>query len=156
MKIGFIGLGRMGFPMVQRLMSKGHAVVAFNRSPDRVDGIKRHGAIGTYSVDELLGKLTGQKIVWVMLPAGEATDAMIKELLKKLDKNDIIIDGANDFYEHAEKHAAWCAKKKVHFFDIGVSGGVWGLQNGYTLLVGGPAGEFKTIEPLCISLAPAG
>ncbi len=156
MKLGFIGLGRMGFPMVERLLLHKHTVVAYNRSPEKVDEIARKGALPAYSVQELIGKLDQKKIVWLMLPAGEATDEIIKEVLPLLQKGDILIDGANDFYENAEKHDAWCKKQGVYFFDCGVSGGVWGLQNGYTLMIGGPQEQFKFIEPFCKSLAPKG
>jgi 6-phosphogluconate dehydrogenase len=154
MKIGFIGLGRMGFHMVERLLKHNVQVVAYNRSPDKVDEIKKKGAIGAYSVEELLSKLPGRKIVWLMLPAGSATDEMMNRVLSLTNRNDIVIDGANDFFQRAQMHDKWCRKKGVHFFDIGVSGGVWGLKNGYTLMVGGPKPQFKTIEPLCKALAP--
>lgn len=154
MKIGFIGLGRMGYHMVERLLKHKHSVVAYNRSQDKVKSIAAKGAEPASSVEELVNKLSKRKIVWLMLPAGKPTDNMIKKVLPLLSKGDILIDGANDFYQNAEKHAKWCHKHKVHFFDCGVSGGVWGLQNGYTLMVGGPKKEFKIIEPFCKSLAP--
>src|SRR3989338_968842 len=156
MKLGLIGLGRMGYHMAERLLLHKHMVVAYNRSPEKVDEIAKKGALPAYSIPELLPKLDKKKIVWLMLPAGEPTDEMIKELLPLLKKGDIIIDGANDFYENAEKHDSWCKKYGVHFFDCGVSGGIWGLQNGYTLMIGGPKEEFSAIEPFCKSLAPKG
>jgi len=124
MRIGFIGLGRMGFPMVQRLLQHKIEVVAYNRSQDKVTEIKKYGAVPSKDIDELISKLTNKKIIWIMLPAGEVTDKTIKELLPKLKKDDILIDGANDFYKNAEKHAEWCKSYGVHFFDCGVSGGV--------------------------------
>jgi 6-phosphogluconate dehydrogenase len=154
MIIGFIGLGRMGFPMTERMIKNGIQVVAYNRSPEKVDLIKKKGAIPAYSIEEMLSKLPLRKIIWLMLPAGKPTDDMIKEIMPKLSKGDIIIDGANDFYGNAERHDAMCKKKGVHFFDIGVSGGIWGLKNGYTLMIGGNKTQFKTIEPLCKALAP--
>jgi len=153
MKIGFIGLGRMGFSMVERLLKHKVQVIAHNRSLDKVKQISKKGAIPAYSVDELIQKLPGKKIIWLMLPAGKVTDINIKLLLKKLKKGDIIIDGANDFYKNAEKHKKWCDRKGIHFFDCGVSGGVWGLKNGYTLMVGGPKNQFKKIEPICKALS---
>ncbi|PIN81662.1 6-phosphogluconate dehydrogenase [Candidatus Woesearchaeota archaeon CG10_big_fil_rev_8_21_14_0_10_32_9] len=155
MRMGFIGLGRMGFPMTQRLLQHKIEVVAYNRSQDKVAEIENYGAMPSKDIDELIAKLPDQKIIWIMLPAGEVTDNTIKELLPKLKKEDIIIDGANDFYENAEKHAEWCKKYDVHFFDCGVSGGVLGLENGYTLMIGGPEIVFEKIEPLCKALAPA-
>lgn len=154
MRIGFIGLGRMGYPMVQRLLKHKIEVVAYNRTQEKVKELEKEGVIASNSVDDLISKLPEKKIVWIMLPAGEVTDNMIKEVMPKLKEGDIIVDGANDFYENAEKHAKWCEEKKINFFDCGVSGGIWGLQNGYTLMVGGPENEFKTIEPLCKALAP--
>ncbi|OGY51640.1 MAG: hypothetical protein A3J59_04975 [Candidatus Buchananbacteria bacterium RIFCSPHIGHO2_02_FULL_56_16] len=155
-KIGFYGLGRMGYGMVSRLLSRKVAVVAFNRGQDKVKQISRQGAIPVASLEELVGKLGQKKIIWLMLPSGKPTDAAIKKLLPLLRRGDIIIDGANDFYQNAEMHAKLCAKKGVYFFDVGVSGGVWGLKNGYTLMVGGPKSQFKFIEPFCQALAPKG
>src|SRR3989338_8867971 len=155
MKLGFIGLGRMGFHMVERLLKHKIEVVAYNRSPEKVKEIAKKVAIPAFSIEELLSKLSGngKKIVWIMLPAGEATDEMIKKLLPLLSKGDIIVDGANDFYENAEKHDKWCKKHEIYFFDCGVSGGIWGLKNGYTLMVGGSKEHFKAIEPFCKALA---
>lgn len=154
MKIGFIGLGRMGSGMVERLLKNGHEVIVWNRSPNKTKEIAKKGATPSYDLDEFLSKLDGQKIVWLMLPAGSTTNDMIKILLKKLKKGDILIDGANDFYKNAEKHDKLCRKKGVHFFDIGVSGGTHGLENGYTLMIGGEENVFSKIEPFCKSLAP--
>ena len=154
MKIGFIGLGRMGFHMVERLLKHKHKVVAYNRSSNKVHQIARKGAIPAFSIEEMVNKLGGKRIIWIMLPAGKVTDMMIKKLLPLLNKGDIIIDGANDFYKNAEKHDKWCRKYGIHFFDCGVSGGVWGLKNGYTLMIGGPKIQFKHIQPICRALAP--
>jgi|TARA_B100001964_G_scaffold223674_2_gene269804 6-phosphogluconate dehydrogenase len=156
MKLGFIGLGRMGFHMVERLLKHNLKVVAYNRSPEKTRQISKKGAIPASSVEELVSKLSGRKIVWVMLPAGKVTDAMIKKVLPLLNKGDILVDGANDFYENAEKHNKWCKRYGVHFFDCGVSGGVWGLKNGYTLMVGGPKNQFKHIEPFVKALSAKG
>ena len=144
----------MGFGMSERLLKSNFKIVGFNRSPERTKMLEKKGGIPAYSVEELLEKLPKKKIVWLMLPAGKPTDDTIKKLIKLLNKGDIIIDGANDFYKNAEKHSKLCNKKGIHFFDCGVSGGVWGLKNGYTLMVGGPKSQFKYIEPLCKSLAP--
>jgi 6-phosphogluconate dehydrogenase len=154
MRLGFIGLGRMGFHMVERLLKHKHKVIAYNRSPDKTKKIAKKGAVPAFSVEELVSKLGKKKIIWIMLPAGKPTDVMIKKLLPLLNKGDIIIDGANDFYKNAEKHNKWCKKYGINFFDCGVSGGIWGLKNGYTLMVGGPKGQFRNIEPFLKSLAP--
>jgi len=152
--IAFIGLGRMGFGMSERLLKNKHKVVAYNRSPDKTKKLAKKGANPTFSYEELLKKLPKKKIVWLMLPAGKPTDKAIKDLIKIMNKGDIIIDGANDFYKNAERHGKLCKPKGIHFFDCGVSGGVHGLKNGYTLMIGGPKKEFKNIEPFCKSLAP--
>ena len=154
MKIGFIGLGRMGSGMVERLLKNKIKVVAFNRSPDKVREIIRKGAEGAFSLSELTNKLGERKIIWMMLPAGSPTDEMIKAILPLLSKEDIIINGANDFYENSKKYEKWCGRFDVHFFDCGVSNGIEGLQNGYTLMFGGPKSEFKSIEIFCRALAP--
>lgn len=154
MRIGFIGLGRMGFPMCERLLKHGIEVVAYNRSVDKTKELSKKGAIKAESFKELVDRLPKRKIIWIMLPAGKITDDAIKELLPMLRKDDILIDGANDFYQNAEKHSRLSETYGVNFFDIGVSGGIWGLKNGYTLMIGGPEKHFKTIEPLCKALAP--
>src|SRR3989344_1619030 len=154
MALGFIGLGRMGFSMVERLLLHQIPVVTYNRTADKVDEIAKKGAVPAYTVDELISKSGKNKIIWLMLPAGQVTDEMIKEILPKLNKGDIIVDGANDFYGNAEKHDQLCKEYGVHFFDCGVSGGIWGLKNGYTLMIGGPKDQFKQIEPYCKALAP--
>jgi len=156
MKLGFIGLGRMGFHMVERLLKHKLKVVAYNRNPEKVTKIARKGAIAAYSVEELVKKLPGKKIVWLMLPAGKATDHIMKKVLPLLNKGDIIVDGANDFYKNAEKHDKWCKKKGIYFFDCGVSGGIWGLKNGYTIMVGGPKNQFKYVEPFVKALSAKG
>jgi 6-phosphogluconate dehydrogenase len=156
MKIGFIGLGRMGAGMVERMLGHGIEVVAYNRTAAKADLIAKKGAVPAYSLGELVSKLPSRKIVWVMLPAGKPTDDMIGNVLGLLKPGDIIIDGANDFYGNAERYSRLCSSRKVRFFDAGVSGGIWGLRNGFTIMVGGPKGDFKAIEPLCRALAPKG
>jgi 6-phosphogluconate dehydrogenase len=154
MKIGFIGLGRMGYSMCERMLLHNIEIVAYNRTEEKTEELSKKGAIKATSIKELVKKLPKTKIIWIMLPAGVVTDETIKELLPLLKKDDIIIDGANDFYENAEKHSILCSKYGINFFDIGVSGGLWGLKNGYTLMVGGKKEIFKDIEPLCKALAP--
>ena len=153
-KIGMIGLGRMGFGMAKRLHQNGKEVVGWNRSKEKVDALKAEGVAVAYEIDELLSKLDDRKVVWLMLPAGQITDDMITQLLPKLKENDIIINGANSFYKNAERQSALCKEKGIVFFDCGVSGGVWGLENGYTLMAGGPKEHFAHIEPFCKALAP--
>ena len=147
----------MGAGMVERMVKAKHSVVVFNRSQDKVRLAVRRGAVGAASVDELVAKLKGsRRIIWVMLPAGKITEQYLQQLIPRLRKGDIVIDGANDFYGNAQRHAPWFKKKGIHFFDVGVSGGVHGLKNGYTLMIGGPKAQFKNIEPFCKALAPKG
>lgn len=149
-----IGLGRMGSSMSERLIKNNIKVIAYNRSPTKTKQLAKKGATPTFGIKELVEKLgKGKRIIWIMLPAGKPTDDTIKKLLTLLDKGDIIIDGANDFYQNAEKHFKLCKKQGIHFFDCGVSGGIWGLKNGYTLMIGGPKSQFKYIEPFCKALS---
>ena len=156
MKVGFIGLGRMGFHMVERLLRHKISVVAYNRSPEKTRKIAKKGAVPAFSLEELVDKLQGKRVVWLMLPAGRTTDNMMRKVLRLLNKGDIIVDGANDFYKNAERHDRWCKRRGVYFFDCGVSGGVWGLKNGYTLMIGGPKNQFRHIEPFCMALSAKG
>jgi len=155
-EVGMIGIGRMGFGMSQRLLRNKIRVVGYDRSKENVDAIKMKGAIPAYSIEELVSKLKSKKkIVWLMLPAGKITTDMIKKVLPLLNSEDIIVDGANDFYKNAGKNAKLCKSYKVNFFDCGVSGGIHGLEKGYPLMIGGSKKEFKNIEPLCKALAPS-
>ncbi|HLD42821.1 MAG TPA: NADP-dependent phosphogluconate dehydrogenase [Candidatus Nanoarchaeia archaeon] len=154
MKIGLIGLGKMGFPMADRLLRSGIKVVAYNRSSEKVKRIAKKGAIPAYSIEELVKKLPRPRIVWLMLPGGQPTDEMVSKLGKRLSEGDVIINGANDFYKYAQRHAKQLARRSIHYFDCGVSGGIWGNKNGFTLMVGGPKQVFRKIEPALKALAP--
>jgi 6-phosphogluconate dehydrogenase len=154
MRIGFIGLGRMGANMVRRLVRDGHEVVAYNRTPEKTTEIAGEGAIGSFSIAELVGKLQKPRAVWVMVPAGDATEAQIRELLEHLEPGDTIVDGGNtNFHDDVRRHKE-LADKGVRYVDAGVSGGVWGLQVGYCLMVGGEPDAVTPLEPIFHSLAP--
>lgn len=154
-EVGMIGLGRMGMGMSERLLKSNIRVVGYNRDLKEVNKLKKKRGIGAHSIEELVNNLKSKKkVVWLMLPAGKVSDDMIKQLIPLLNKGDIIVNGANSFYENAEKNDKWCKKKGINFFDAGVSGGVHGLKRGYALMLGGPKKEFKHIEPLCKALAP--
>jgi 6-phosphogluconate dehydrogenase len=154
MRIGFIGLGRMGGNMVRRLLRDGHEVVAYNRSPEKTQEIVTEGAEGAYSIAELVGKLAAPRAVWVMVPAGDATEAQIAELMEHLEPGDTVIDGGNtNFHDDVRRHADLAAKG-VRYVDAGTSGGVWGLANGYCLMVGGDRDAVEPLEPVFRTLAP--
>jgi 6-phosphogluconate dehydrogenase len=155
MRIGFIGLGRMGANMVRRLVRDGHEVVAFNRTPEKTQEIMTEGAEGAFSLAELVGKLAAPRAVWVMVPAGDATEAMIAELMGLLAPGDTIVDGGNtNFHDDVRRHAM-VAGKGLKYVDAGTSGGVWGLQVGYCMMVGGDLDAVAPLEPVFRSLAPA-
>ncbi len=157
MRIGFIGLGRMGANMVRRLVRDGHEIVAYNRTAEKTTEIAAEGAgvIPAYSIAELVGKLEKPRAVWLMVPAGDATEAQIAELLEHLEPGDTIIDGGNtNFHDDVRRHAT-LATKGINYVDAGTSGGIWGLQIGYCLMVGGDEAAVKPLEPVFLSLAPA-
>ena len=156
MRIGFIGLGRMGANMVRRLLRDGHEVVAYNRTPEKTTEIVGEGAVGSFSIAELVGALEKPRAVWVMVPAGDATEAQIAELLQHLEPGDTIIDGGNtNFHDDVRRHAA-LKEKGIGYVDAGTSGGIWGLQVGYCLMVGGDDEFVKPLEPIFKTLAPPG
>ncbi len=149
MKLGFIGLGRMGFNMVLNLHDKSIDVVAYNRSPEPLNKIKKHSIEVAFSIEELINKLPKQKIIWIMVTAGKPVDLLIEELLSYLKENDIIIDGGNSFYKDSIRRYKFLRKKKIHFLDIGTSGGLAGARYGACLTIGGDKKIFKNIEPVC-------
>ncbi|HEU5376508.1 MAG TPA: decarboxylating 6-phosphogluconate dehydrogenase [Ktedonobacteraceae bacterium] len=154
MDIGFIGLGRMGANMVRRLLRDKHRVVAWNRTAAKTDEIVSEGAEGAYSIPELVEKLPTPRIIWVMVPSGQATDDMINEVAPLLAKGDIIIDGGNSNYKDSIRHGQELSAKGFQFMDAGTSGGIWGLKVGYCLMVGGEKATFEHVEPLLKTLAP--
>jgi len=154
MKIGIVGLGRMGGNIARRLMRAGHEVVVYDRAPETVKELAGDGAIGVSSLDDMKAKLDGQAIFWVMLPAGGPTDGTIETLSGMCAKGDIIIDGGNTFYKDDIKRAKHLAEKGIHYVDVGTSGGVWGLERGYCMMVGGEADVVKTLDPILEALAP--
>jgi 6-phosphogluconate dehydrogenase len=154
MELGFIGLGRMGMNMVIRLVRGGHRVIVYNRSPEKVRDAEGHGAVGTTSIADLVGRLAPPRSVWVMVPAGTVTQEMIDTVVRHLDRGDIVIDGGNSNFHDDARRAEALAPLGLHYVDVGTSGGVWGLQVGYCLMVGGEEAIFRHLEPLFRTLAP--
>jgi 6-phosphogluconate dehydrogenase len=154
MRIGFIGLGRMGGNMTRRLLRDGHEVVAYNRTPEKTKEIATEGAEPSFEIKELVSKLEAPRFVWIMVPAGDATEAQIRELMADLSPGDTIIDGGNtNFHDDVRRHAM-LAEKGLKYVDAGVSGGIWGLANGFCLMVGGDPDAVAPLEPIFKSLAP--
>lgn len=154
MDLGMVGLGRMGANMTTRLIRGGHAVVAFDRSADAVQASVRDGARSATSLENLLSQLPKPRIVWIMVPSGPPTENTIDALLRTMDSGDIIIDGGNSKYTDGIARAERAKSKGVAFIDAGTSGGVWGLENGYCLMVGGEAASVHLCEPIFRTLAP--
>jgi 6-phosphogluconate dehydrogenase len=154
MKLAMIGLGRMGGSMVRRLMRGGHECVVFDRNHETVRALAHAGAIGAASLAEVVAKLEAPRIVWIMLPAGEVTSAAVNELAGLLSPGDIVIDGGNSFWKDGLVRARTLGEKGVHYLDVGVSGGVWGLERGYCLMIGGPRDIAENLDPIFATLAP--
>jgi len=155
MKVGFVGLGKMGFNMATRLARDGHTVVATTRDPAKVAGVAREpNVIGAASVEELVRLLEPPRAVWVIVTAGEATETTIKRLAELLEPGDCIVDAGNTNFRDSIRHARELAERGLEFIDEGTSGGVWGLQNGYCLMLGGERRTFERLEPAFKSLAP--
>jgi 6-phosphogluconate dehydrogenase len=151
-----IGLGRMGANMTTRLIRGGHQVVAYDHDPAAVKRSIGDGATGASSLAEFIGKLAAPRAVWIMVPSGDPTDSTIGELLGLLQPGDVIIDGGNSRWTDSKQRYLRCKDKGVAFVDAGTSGGVWGLENGYCLMVGGDADAVKRVEPIFLTLAPPG
>lgn len=149
MKIGYIGLGRMGKNMVLHLLEQGEEIVAWNRSPEPVTEVVAVGAIGAESIDDLISKLKTPRVIWVMVTAGEITDEILSQLAEKLTEGDLVIDGGNSFYTDTQKRAKMLSEKGIHFMDIGTSGGPNGARVGACLMIGGNLEDFKRVEEIC-------
>lgn len=155
MKLGMIGLGRMGANMAQRLMQGGHQLVGFDPKPEARKSLQDKGAEAADSLAALVGKLSAPRIVWMMVPAGEITDATLNNLLPLLAAGDIVIDGGNSNYKDTLRRAGTVAAKKIGYVDCGTSGGVWGLAEGYSMMIGGDENTVEQLRPIFETLAPA-
>ena len=136
-QLGMVGLGRMGANLVRRLMRDGHQCVVYNRTPEPIQQLASEGAVGTHSLDEFVSALTKPRSAWVMVPAGEATAQVINDLAARMEPGDIIIDGGNSYYRDDIERSKKLAERGIQSVDCGTSGGVWGLDRGYCLMIGG-------------------
>lgn len=153
MQLGMIGLGRMGANMVQRLLRAGHECVVYDRNAEAVQALEAHGAFGTTSLDGFLASLDKPRAIWLMVPAA-VVDRVIDDLAPQLEAGDILIDGGNSYYRDDITRAAQLGARGIHYLDVGTSGGVWGLERGYCLMIGGETETVAHLEPLFAALAP--
>jgi len=153
MQLGMIGLGRMGANIVRRIMRDGHTAVAFDTNPDTVAQLAGEGAVGADSLADFVQKLEKPRVAWVMIPAG-ITDRVVQQVADLMEEGDIIINGGNSNYREDYDRAAALAERGIHYLDVGTSGGVWGLERGYCLMIGGNTEAYEHCEPLFASIAP--
>ena len=154
MQIGMIGLGRMGANMARRLTKGGHQCVAFDRNRETVDALAREGPTAAYSLEEVVEKLSAPRAVWIMLPSGAPTEETVAALSKLLQPGDAIIDGGNSFYKDDVRRSDMLKPSGIHYLDAGTSGGVWGLERGYCLMIGGDQSSAQRLDPIFATLAP--
>lgn len=152
MKIGFIGLGKMGGNMVERLLNAGHEIVAYAQTSESVKKVQTKGAIGADSLRDIVNKLESPRVVWLMVPVGEV-EKIIDKINLFLEQGDILIDGGNSFYKDSVRRAEELKKKGIYFLDAGTSGGIWGLKAGYCMMIGGDKGIFEKLEPMFKTLS---
>ncbi|MDH3308251.1 MAG: decarboxylating 6-phosphogluconate dehydrogenase [Acidimicrobiia bacterium] len=155
MQLGMIGLGKMGANMSERLIRQGHRVVGFDLNPDSVARVVAAGALGAASLDDLVAKLEAPRAIWMMVPHGAPVDSTIEALRPLLDPGDIIIDGGNSLYKETIRRFGECSAAGIHLVDVGTSGGIWGLEEGYSMMVGGDAEPVARLTPILEALAPA-
>ncbi len=153
MQLGVIGLGRMGGNIVRRLARRGHQCIVFDRDPAAIDALAQDSR-GASSLDDLVGKLEAPRVLWLMLPAGETTERAVMQLAERLSPDDVIIDGGNSFYKDDIRRAALLRHKGIHYVDVGTSGGVWGLERGYCMMIGGDKEVVDRLDPIFAALAP--
>jgi 6-phosphogluconate dehydrogenase len=154
MEVAMVGLGRMGMNMARRLLGGGHSVVVYNRTMDKTLQMEKEGAAGTTSLEDLIIRLMPPRIMWMMLPAGGIVDEHVEILSSLLSPGDILIDGGNSYYRDDLRRAERLKPNGIHYMDVGVSGGIWGLREGYCLMAGGDEADFNYVKPLLQTLAP--
>src|SRR5689334_1101644 len=154
MQLGMVGLGRMGANMVRRLMRGGHDCVVTDLNPANVAALEKEGAKGAASLGELVKKLAKPRAVWIMVPAGGPTEKTVEQLSQLLESGDTIIDGGNSYFKDDVRRSTALEPKGIHYIDVGTSGGVWGLDRGYCMMIGGPQQAFDRLDPIFKTLAP--
>lgn len=154
MELGMIGLGRMGANMARRLLKGGHSVTVYDADRQRVKAMTKESAKGAYSLKELVEKLAKPRVLWMMVPAGEPTESVLEELLPHLSSGDIVVDGGNTYYKDDLRRAKQLDDRKIHYVDVGTSGGIWGLERGYCMMVGGDNEVVAHLRPIFETLAP--
>jgi 6-phosphogluconate dehydrogenase len=154
MQLGMIGLGRMGANMVRRLMRGGHECVVWDVNAGNIAQLAEEGAVGAASLDEFIGKLSKPRAVWIMVPAGDATEKTVNDLAGRLDAGDIIIDGGNSYFKDDVRRSKVLKERDINYVDVGTSGGVWGFERGYCMMIGGPQAIAEHLHPIFKTLAP--
>jgi 6-phosphogluconate dehydrogenase len=154
MQLGMIGLGRMGGNIVRRLMKQGHTAVVYDKDPKAVAALAAEGADGATTLDDFVAKLTAPRTAWVMLPAGRVTEAAIDTLASLMQADDVVIDGGNAFWQDDVRRGKALKDRGIHYLDVGTSGGVWGLERGYCMMIGGDKAVVERLDPIFASLAP--
>ncbi|HJX85482.1 MAG TPA: NAD(P)-binding domain-containing protein, partial [Candidatus Angelobacter sp.] len=154
MQLGMVGLGRMGSNMVRRLLRGGHQCVVTDLNPKNVDELSKEGAAGSSSLDDFAAQLTKPRAAWIMVPAGDPTEQTVTALAQRFEAGDTIIDGGNSYYKDDVRRSQKLKDRGVHYIDVGTSGGVWGLERGYCMMIGGPKEAVQRLDPIFKTLAP--
>jgi 6-phosphogluconate dehydrogenase len=154
MELGMIGLGRMGANMTERLLRGGHKLITYDRNPEAIQRCVDQGALGARSLADFVKQLSLPRVIWLMVPSGDPVDLTIEQLIPSLSKEDIIVDGGNSHYKDSIRRAEKLKQLGIHFVDAGTSGGIWGLQEGYCLMIGGEKATIEQLEPIFKTLAP--
>ncbi|MEY2412421.1 MAG: 6-phosphogluconate dehydrogenase [Acidobacteriaceae bacterium] len=154
MRLGMVGLGKMGANMARRLMRGDHEIVASDLSAGNVGMMAKEGAVSSASLDDFVSKLAKPRIAWLMVPAGDPTEKTVQELSRRMDPGDVLIDGGNSYFKDDVRRANQLSEKGIHYLDVGTSGGVWGLERGYCMMIGGPKEVVQRLDPIFKTLAP--
>src|SRR5207248_2722035 len=154
MRLGMVGLGKMGANMARRLMRGGHEVVVTDLSADAVKGMASEGAVASSSLEDFCSKLGSPRVAWLMVPAGDPTESTVQALAQNMKAGDVLIDGGNSYFKDDIRRSKILSEKGIHYVDVGTSGGVWGLERGYCMMIGGPKEVVQKLDPIFKTLAP--